>query len=207
MLLTRAQLTSDTLRLEAEDAIVGMPETGPLELAGDIRYRGDLTRLQQWLSDPTKPMKCRVGGTISGEGRIKQTGGMAVGQLDNTIEHLVVQGSSGRQYYEPRVHLVARGSYEQQKQLLNLEQLQLEADPLNGAARGKLSSQDERTDVQLTGQLNYDLDKLSALLYPYFGAGVRVVGRGTAPVSYRGPLSLAEAQAGASMKWLGANLY
>ena len=60
--------------------------------------------------------------------------------------------------------------------------------------------------MQLGGQFNYDLGRLSELLRPCLGENVTLVGRGSSTAWYRGPLSLADAAAEASVRWDQANV-
>ena len=81
------------------------------------------------------------------------------------------------------------------------------AKPLRADLSGEMLLSAERPTLQLTGTLGYDAATISAILQEQFGLKVRFVGQGEAPIDYRGPLRLAEAEASTTLDWESANLY
>ena len=207
MLLKRAELNTPTLVVNAADVIFGMPEDKPMELAGTLNYRGDLARLRQWTADPATPVAWHVAGQISGEGRLKQVAGVTTGRIDTQVRDLLLQSTSGQQFREPQIQLLALGDYDHPSRVLKLEQFKLTSDALRGETKGQVTAVGARPDAQLAGQLHYDLEKVSTLLRSYMGDGVYLAGNGSRPLSIRGPMTLAEAQADAGVNWSGAYLY
>ncbi len=207
LLVKTATLASRTVSVRADDVMFGMPENDRFELAGDLRYEGDLQRLQGWIIDPAEPPTWKIAGRFSGNGRLKQTTGTTTGKLDATISNLTVVGDAGKQYREKQVRLTTAGVYQHQARLLSLDTFKLTSAALNTSVSGRVSENRGRTDVQLTGQIGYDIERVCDIFKPYLGDGVRMIGRGTSPISYRGPTSLAQAQAEAGLGWAAADVY
>ncbi|MCX7428501.1 MAG: hypothetical protein NTW96_23105, partial [Planctomycetia bacterium] len=207
MLLSKAELNTATLTVNASDVIVGVPGGKPMELAGNVSYRGDLARLRQWIPEPSATPTWNVGGQITGEARLKQVAGVTTGRLDATVRDLVFQSAAGKQLREPTVQLAALGAYDQPSRMLKIEQFKLTSDALSGDAKGGVAELGAGANAQLTGKLDYDTEKLATLLRPYLGGGVYLAGRGSRPFSLGGPIDLAQATASAGADWSGAYVY
>ena len=202
-----ATLTSSAVSIQANQVVLAMPEDGPIETTGLLKYQGDLQRLLRWFADPKATPTWRVAGELAGTAQLSQSAGLTHAQLDADVGNLTVTNSSGEQFREPRVRLVARGDYEHRAKLVRLEQLELSSGTLGANATGRITQTDEQTAVELSGQLDYDLAKLSELLRPYIGPQIRIAGSGSGPASYRGPLSPAGALANAEVSWEWADVY
>jgi len=215
-----ATLTNSTIAVRAEDAALAMPAGGPLELTGKLAWRGDLARLQQCFLTPNTPPNWRFAGQLEGNATLEPIAGLIGGQLDAGVTNLAVVNAAGERFQEPQVRLTARGDYDPHTALMRLAQLQLDAgaiggnlsgriaqEPLPSAARQQPGEPQTACNIDISGQLTYDLEKLLVLLRPYVGTGVRMVGRNSSPAAYRGPLDLATARANAALKWDSANLY
>ncbi len=200
-------LTSNSLSIQAGRMVLDVPEEDPPKIAASLKYRGNLQRLHQWITDPKARPQWRIAGQLSGTAELSQSAGMTDARLDADVGNLAITFSSGKRFHEPTVHLAARGRYEHQAKLLRLEHLDLASGTLAARTAGRIARGDDRTDVQLAGQVDYDWKKLCGLLRPYVGSGVQIVGRGTGPASYRGPLALAEARADAGLRWDRASAY
>jgi len=207
LLVSQANLETAMLGAEAAGLIVGLPEGKPMELAGEVRYRGDLARLHRAVADPRTPAAWSVSGRLRGEGRLKQVDEQVTGWLDTTIEQLALQGASKQKWAEPEVRLVARGAYDRTSRLVKLDEFKFTSGALAAQAQGQLATAREPMSAEMAGQLDYDVAKLTALLQPYTGTGVYMVGRGSRPFSVAGPLALAEARASAGLGWSEAFLY
>ncbi|GAF80323.1 unnamed protein product, partial [marine sediment metagenome] len=178
------------------------------ELSGNIAYRGDLARLQSWITTPGAMPTWQAGGRLNGKGQLKQVGGITSGQVDATVAQLLLQGADGKQFQEPEVQLLARGSYEQSSQQLKLDELLLTTSAAGVRTSGQIDQigQDTR-QLNLAGQFGYDWQRLMPLLQPYIGNQVNVAGRGERPISIRGPLDPATVQAATAVDWSGAYAY
>lgn len=205
--LEPVSLSSNSLAIQASRMVLEMPQEDPPKITATAKYRGNLERLQQWLAEPEAGRKGRVAGLLSGTVELSQAAGMTDGQLEADVDGLDVTFPSGQRFHEPTVRLVARGSYEHQAKMLRLEHFNFASDSLATRTSGRIAQTGDQTDVQLAGQVQYDLEKLTKLFRPYLGPNVRITGRGTSPLSYRGPLALAGAQAGAGIRWEQAYAY
>jgi len=215
--LEPAALISNSVSLRAKDLVLAMPEKGPLELSGLIEYRGTLERVQPWFTERGKAPAWRIAGELGGTSQLRESAGMIHADLAADINNLMVVNAAGERFQEAKVQLAARGDYEPQAGLLRLEQLELNSGTLGGSAAGRLSRGQNSPgggvqpqaayDMDLAGQVNYDLEKIAVLLRPYLGPGIRVAGRGSSPAACRGLLTPGEMQANAAVKWDWINLY
>lgn len=200
-------LTCATAIVQANNIVVAVPEKGPMELAGTLKYQGDVARIRGWFNDPQKPSTWQLAGQLSGTAQVHQAAGVIRGETTNDVTNLAVVDSSGQQFQEPRARLVARGTYNNQNGLIQLEQCELTSDVLAANMAGRVAPVSGTNNAQLEGQLGYDLERLAGLLRPYLGSGVRIAGRNSVPISYRGPFEMAEGQSAASVRWDWANIY
>ena len=176
-------------------------------------------RLAAWLPGGN----WRIGGNYVVDADAKvSAGGAAHCDASAEVTRLVFLDSVGRQYVEPVVRLALGGDYDGTTGEVQLGKLQLASSGLALGAAGRVGDKaaiadraDYKTaiadranynDVQLGGQFNYDLGRLSELLRPCLGENVTLVGRGSSTAWYRGPLSLADAAAEASVRWDQANV-
>ena len=211
MLLKKIELENPTLYAAGQSLILGMPKDKPLEMAGDVSYRADLAGLQRWTADPAKPQAWRVAGRLSGKGRLKQVSDVTNGSLEATIENLTAVDAGGQSFTEPSLRLVAGGVYENSKRLLTLNQLSLASQAVSANLSGKINAADTspngRADARIDGRLNYNMEKLTALLRPYIGNGVYIAGNDSRPLAFAGPLNLEQCTAQAGLSWQQAYAY
>jgi translocation and assembly module TamB len=123
------------------------------------------------------------------------------------VANLTVVDATGQQFQEPKVRLAARGDYNSTSGQMQFEQVELASDVLAVNAAGRIAPVSGVNNADIQGKLDYDMERLAALLRPYLGSGVRVVGRGTSQAYYRGAFSAATGQAAAGMRWDAANVY
>ncbi|MBN1910917.1 MAG: hypothetical protein JW818_14320 [Pirellulales bacterium] len=205
--LKSARLDTSAAVLQANDLTVALPADKPIELTGKLAFQADLARLQAWTADPTKPPAWRMAGRAEGSGDFQQTGGTTTGQLDTVVTDLLLRNTAGKQIHEPKARLLAKGTYDHPTRLVRLDELTLTTDALGGQLKGQANMAGEAAELDLTGQVQYDLAKLTPLLQPYTGSGVLLAGQGSQPLSYRGSLSPATAQANAGIGWSGLYAY
>ena len=104
------------------------------------------------------------------------------------------------------MRLVVQATYNPATQAVELQQLNLASGIIDGSATGRASGgSDSRLD--LTGNLQYDLEKLSDLAQPYFEGKVRLAGRGTTPATLRGPLDLQHLEGDGGLNWTEGYVY
>ncbi len=209
--LNLATLGCNSLSVQANQLVLAVPEEGPIELSGTLKYQADLQRLSQWIADPAAAGAWQIQGQLAGTSQLAHTAGVVQGQVEADVDNLRIAFSSGEQFHEPAIHLSARGSYGHRPGMLQLEQFELSSPTLGVEAAGHVSSaegpSDVQLDVQLDGQVRYDLEKLVGLLGPSIGPGIRFVGSGVGPVSYHGPLTPAKARVQAVVGWESADVH
>jgi hypothetical protein len=161
-----------------------------------------------------------LGGQLIGSAAFKQSSGLIKCEATADINNLAVTDSSGETFQEPLVKLSARGDYDTKAGSIRLEQAQIASTFVAASAAGRIENLEKGDSPLLTadqspvsvqadiaGQVSYDLDRLCALMRPYLGRNVRILGRGTSPASWHGPLSLSAGQANAALRWDGAYIY
>ena len=211
--LESANLTTESLAVQASDVAVALPPQGPVQLTGTLDYRGRLERITKWTADGGAPPPWRVGGEFAGQAQLRQSGGRSAGArpiagtFDTVISDLVAVHQSGQRIDEKQIRLAGRGSYNAKDRALDLTQASLTSNILAAEAAGRWTAAGDGSELEVDGQLHYDMEKLSGLLRSYAGPEVHVAGSGSSPVSFRGPLALAKARAGAAVGWDWADVY
>ncbi len=205
--LAPAALATTSLAVQADNFLMAMPQNGPFEISGTVKYQGDLGRLSQWFADRTKPPSWAMGGQLVGNLQFKQASNLIQYEAAADVNNLVMADSSGGKFQEPLIRMSARGDYETHSGLIRLEQAQIASSFVAAAAAGRYAQVDNQSQADISGQVSYDLDRLCGLLRPYLGPNILIAGRGASPASWRGPLSLASGQANAALKWNAADIY
>ncbi len=204
--ISSAVLANSTLNIAAKDFVLSMPNAGPLELAGTVQYQSNLARLQQCFADPSKPSSWGLGGVLAGSAQFKQADGVIRCETTAEATNFAVADASGQQFIEPKVAVTAAGAYSNEKKLIQIEKAELSSSTIAASALAQIGMK-EQTTADVNGQASYDLNRISDLMRPVFGRKVRFSGRGTGPLTWRGPLALDKGQAGAELKWDSAYLY
>jgi hypothetical protein len=196
-----------TVAMQANNVTVALPENGAMEMTGSLSYQGDVARLRQWISDPAKPSAWRAAGQLGGTLQLNQADGVIRGDTTTDVANLAVIDATGQQFLEPRVRLVARGDYNTKAGVMQFEKVELTSSAVAAGVTGRVNKASGVNSADINAQLGYDLERVAALLRPYFGPGLRVVGRGSSAGWYRGPFSLATGQAAGDLRWDSANVY
>jgi len=202
-----ATLATTSLAVQADNFLMAMPQNGPLEISGTVKYQGDLGRLRQWFADRAKPPAWAMSGQLVGSAQFKQSADLIRYEAAADINNLAVADSAGGQFQEPLIRISARGDYETKAGQLRLEQAQIASSFVAASAAGRYQQAENQSQADVAAQVSYDLDRICGLLRPYLGQNVRITGRGASPASWRGPLSLATGQATAALKWDAADVY
>jgi hypothetical protein len=93
---------------------------------------------------------------------------------------------------------------------VELASANVSASAVRGTASGTISNLASQPDVQLTGQVDYDLERLTqpgGMIRATVGEGIRLGGRGSSPISYRGVWGSDKAVASGALNWAWAQLY
>ncbi len=132
----------------------------------------------------------------------------AAGQIrckaESDVDQFVVATASGQP--ESRVHCAVQCSYQIADNVLKIDECELSSGIAAARAGGQIGLGNPG-DVQLTGEVSCEWDKLNPLLQPYCGTAIQFSGSGTSPIAYRGPFSPARGEASAALPFSGANVY
>lgn len=204
-----ASLNCATMAVQANHVVVAMPEKGPMEMAGALKFQGDLARLRQWLGKAGKASPWQLAGQLVGAAELRQTNGVIHGETTTDVTNLAVVDASHQQFQEPRLRLFARGQYDTKAGVTQLEQFAIssESNVLSAKASGRIAPVSGVSNADLSGQIDYDLERMAGLFRPYVGPGLKIAGRGPTSVWYRGPFSLSTGSAGVGLKWYWINAY
>ncbi len=205
--LKSATLTSQSLAAEATDVVATHSGDGLPQLAGTLTYRGSLDRLQASMRDPSDPPGWQLLGRFAGKAELRHDGETTAATFDTAVNDLVATHPAGPQFEDSQVRIVGEGTYQAERRLVELRQVVLRCGAAGLRAGGKIALHKDLKSVQLAGQLDYDMEKLSELVSAYVGQQVRFAGRGSNPVTYQGPLALDAAQGTALVRWTRGNLY
>lgn len=200
-------LNCATVAMQASNIALDMPEKGPAELAGTVKYQGDVARVKQWFVPKEKAAGWQVAGKLNGTTQFQHADGVIHGETTAEISNLSVVDAAGQQFQEPQVRLVLRGNYSNQSGIAQIEQAELTSSVVAAGAGGRVAPVSGVNNLEINGQVAYDLDRLASLLRPTLGPGIQIAGRGSSAAWYRGPFELATSQGSAGFKWDAANIY
>jgi hypothetical protein len=204
--IASALLTNSTINVSAKDFVLSTPENGPLDLAGSVEYQCSLPRLRQCFADPTQPSVWSIGGLLGGNAQFKQTDGVIHCTTAAEVTDLAVGDATGQKFHEAKIALNAVAEYDNKTKYVKIDKAEISSSTVAASALGQVGMKDQ-TSADINGQVIYDLNRISDLLQPTFGRKVRLFGRGSGPVTWRGPLSLDKGQAATELQWDRAYAY
>ena len=203
-----ATLKSSTVAAAANKFLAYFPTQGPPQLSGTITCDAALDRVYAWARlNLADAIDWNVAGTLSSRVNFQQSGGPIFAQFQAVLGNVAISNAAGQRFQEQEVRLTGRGSYNSVSRSFAIDQAQLTSGTLSGMASGRVAAAGNKTEMQIAGNVNYDLDRVAQLLRSRFGDGIRLAGRGTSAVTLGGPCSLAEATATATVNWAGAERY
>ncbi len=205
--LTLAQTTLRTTSLAAatQDLAMTLAEGG-FQLTGSVAYQGQLRSMQRWMPDAAEA-SWQLDGRLTGTSRFECSGGKTHGVIEAEIQDLQVTGAEGRPFRDPRLQLAGRGSYDSATNAIVLDGLKLTSQTVAVDGHGGVNMSGDAAVMQFAGRMEYDMRQLSALLEPYVGAGVELVGRHSSPLAFAGPLDLQHARGNAALAWQQGGVY
>jgi hypothetical protein len=160
---------------------------GTAALQGAVRLRGDLARLQQWWKAPRAAVAGVLAGELDGQLELRPAGDT----LDLTFQFGVndsadVDGNAAGE--EPQIRLTGKARLEPGHDRLVLAPLQMDG-PLGAVEiRGTVANLADSWDLDLSGELHYDLARLEPLLAPALGGDLRLAGKDSRSFYLTGPL-------------------
>lgn len=220
LVIDRADWRSKEQRLDVQSAILSGTSLGarvePLEavwsretlseLNAKVALRTTLDRVQQWAAADDAPPAWLVQGRLTGEGTVRTTDGKLGIEIDASLEDFSAVHASGKRLAEPAIRFISAGSYDLGGRTLRIDRAKLHSGIAGVEVAGNVVWEGSAPRLELDGQCHYDLARLSDLAKAQFGVPIRVAGQNTSPLSYRGPLSAAEAEARLGLAWTGAEM-
>jgi hypothetical protein len=195
---------SDRLQAQLTESVADFRNgTWPVSLQMQGRVAAWPSRLRTWISS----QQWQAGGNYQLSAQaIGSADAIEVAQAALTLTQFELQ-TPQLNVHEPRIELAVSGRYQRPTKVLQLARVEFRSGTLGANATGQITQADDQTDVQLDGQIHYDLEKLTGMLPEDKARWIRAAGRGASPVSYRGPLVPAKAQATAGLCWDWAHIY
>jgi len=206
--LENASLSTSTLSFAANRFLAALPQSGEPELSGTLTCQAALERLQATtITDPRTGPAWRMAGRLAGKAEFQQSGGMISGKVDGQISDLDIVHRSGQRYQDRDIRFAGQLSYNDVSRLLHVERAEFTSATARSTVSGKIANVTSQPDLQLTGQIDYDMDRLSQVIRATVGEGIRLGGRGSSPISYRGVWGSDKAVAAGALNWTWAQLY
>jgi len=206
--LENASLSTSTLSVAADRFLAALPQNGQPELSGTLVCQAALDRLQaSTIADPKAPPAWRMAGRLAGKAEFQQSAGLISGKVDGQVNDLDIVHRSGQRYQDREVRFSGQLSYNDVSRLVHVERAEFTSATARSTVSGKIANITSQPDLQLTGQIDYDLERLSQAIRAMVGDGVRLGGKGSSPVSYRGVWGSDKAVAAGAMSWDWAQLY
>jgi len=205
-------MTSSTVAFRAQQVVVQLPESGPT-VSGRLSYRADLGRVGQWLQTPGQPADQQLTGAVTGTLEATHEAGVTQVSLTSDAENIVFATRKATSAYpgatlaaasspweevwrESNVKLTSRQRYDQQQDVLEIQELLATGSMMRLVATGRIDNWSGRRLAELSGEVDYDWADVSAKLRPYMGSSVNIVGRDQGRFALTGPLREMPSQIG-----------
>jgi hypothetical protein len=205
--LKSASLDTSSASALAEELVFALSDKGQAELAGTVSCRGQIEKVQKWFTSPDEPLPLQFGGNLAGRAEFRQVGAVISGKFDTTVDNLVAKGQSSRELKENQVRFSGQGTYDNATRTLRVSQAELTSGTVAARVAGQLAMADTTPNLQVEGQLGYDMERLCDLFKSQTGGNVQLTGRGAEDFSYRGPIWPQTAEGHAAVGWDRGDVY
>lgn len=205
--MSSAALAGQTIGVGVDPLAVAWNGTSLSELNGTVAIRTTLDRMQQWdMVTRTVPSEWTLRGDVAGKSAFRMVEGKVAFDADASVEQFAAYHQGNQKMKEPKIRVTANGQYDPEARSIELLGTRLESELVGASASGNLNFAGEATRIDVNGQYEYDLVRLSEIARTHLGLPLFAAGRGTSPFSYRGPISLAEAEATMGLRWTSAEM-
>jgi hypothetical protein len=161
-------------------------QVGTTAVEGIVTIHGELARLAPWLNDPNANSPHPLAGHLTGRFELQHAEDhLGIGFLLSVQDFGWSAGTAA--WHEPQVKLSGHGRFDPDHDRVAFDQLHLESELLNADAQGAIDHVGDTRDLDLAGELRYDLAKLQPHLAALMG-DVRISGHDTRPFRLTGPL-------------------
>ena len=198
-------------QLQAQEIAVQLAEPGPPKVAGTVAFRGTLEQVMQWFTHPQSPPAQQLAGRISGQAQLEYAGEQTRGQWSASIDNLVyatlqavpaarearqpgsVAPASATARWEPvwreqQVTVEGQADYHFASDALKLDRLDVVSEMLRLTAAGRIDELGGRRKADLKGEVEYDLNNVTAKLVSWLGPQIALTGRQQRSFTVQGPL-------------------
>lgn len=174
---------------------------------GSLAINGDLHQLTRWFQNPNEPPTQKYYGQITGQTNVIVTEETRMASWRTTITNFAIEAPIRRNtnpqkqivasqrnpgwaisWQEPEVRIEGDTLLDLRDDTLTLNQMSVQSEMLDLAAKGEIREFSTRKQVRLTGAVTYDWQNLTPLLRSKLGPDVNIVGRETRPFTLNGPL-------------------
>jgi len=201
--LANFSLQTQTAVVSSESLQVVLGSSLPA-VDGLITIQGDLGRLQQATTPPGVTPNYYLVGGVAGTAKLQRTNN---GQTINTQmrgENLALwtlAGATARDpqlrkptWQDPKVDVTANATYDPAGERVAVDSCDIMSNSLRLQLSGKIDKLNSSQDADITGRVDYDLEKVTPLLWPYLGQSFSLIGKDAMQFSFKGSVaSLASA--------------
>ena len=188
-----------TVSFRAEDIAVAVQPT--FHLSGRVGYRADLERVSSWLGTSGQ----RLRGELTGHAVFTDDGQSTTVQGDaearNFAYETAASQSSGTQlatttrsskwdtlWAEKQLKLATQATFNRRAGNATLDLVELSSAAISLGATGTVQDVGGRCELDLAGQVSYDLQQLTETLGPASRVDIKLTGVSTQPFAFHGPL-------------------
>lgn len=186
---SRGQLKSSTVALSTRDLEI-VPGAAD-SWRGQVAFRSDLAQLSQWWLAASPTGAVGIEGRLEGKATLRGVPEGTRLEASATGESLRLvrfeQAGPQELWREPRLNLETRAMVRPAPRRdgssgvgLQIEDLRVASQTVTGSAGGQIEDLQRMAGVKLAGGVDYDLEKLSPVLWPKLADSVRLFGKDTA---------------------------
>lgn len=174
--LTKLDARTQTILADANLLRV---QLSPFSAIGSFSVNGDVARMKQWLQDPKAKLGEPLTGKLVGVVDLQASEQRFDLGFNLAVQQFFYGPAANPTWREPSIKLTGFGYYDFKGEAFQLGNVKVESQLLTATAKGGVKQLAATKDVDLTGTLTYDLEKLEPTLRNYLGAGAKVSGKDT----------------------------
>ncbi|MCG8584659.1 MAG: hypothetical protein MI757_08110, partial [Pirellulales bacterium] len=160
--------------------------SGSAPLAVDATLQGDLRDLEPWFGGTNTTPSVRLAGKVDGRVKLAHGDSQSTLIVDGHVADFVAASATGQRWDEKRLAINAHAAWDAANQRWNIGRANVAGKDLSADARGHVTIDDKAYSLDMTGEVNYDLAKLSIFVQSYLGKSFAMKGRDALQFSVRG---------------------
>jgi len=180
-------LTSSAITVSVPVVALQFDANGNPDITAKGTIRGDVARIERWLTPANEPTS--LTGTFNGDISLQPVQNTTTFAVDVTASVTPKANQTSTTSQPSRVGLNVGGTFDRARDSLRLDRMRLDGAGLNFQASGVVDSLSAKPAVHLSGQIDYDWDKLGPYMRSQIGAKTKITGRGTRPFRLNGTLT------------------